>query len=525
MGKRVWSAGVLAAVVAAAIVIILDAFGPAYSGRAQAARAHSDGEGRVKTLAPRPPAGTPILRVGGPLAVRPVAAGFVGLSMEYSALTAYAGHDPDSIDPVFMQLVRNLALGQRPVLRIGGDSTDHAWVPITGMAKPPGVHFDITPGWLAVAGGLVRGLDARMIAGIDLEADSPRLAGVEANAILAAVGRPSLEAFELGNEPELYGSFGWYEHDGRPVPGRPPGWDVSSYLRGLPQIVGALPRAIRLAAPATGAANWMAALGQIAHAEPRVAVATVHRYPLHRCYTAAGSSEYPTIPHLLANASSTGLADSIIGFARTAHQRGLSVRVDEFNSVSCSGKRGVSDTFASALWALDGAFAMARAGADGINVHTFPGGIYQLFRFGHRDGTWEASVRPEYYGLMMFAQAAPARARLLRVAGSAGSQIRTWATRAPGGVTHVVLINKYLHRSRWVAVRIPGGSRPAALEWLRAPRISSKGGVTLDGRGFGGQTTTGVLPTASVHYQVAPVTGRYAIRLPAGSAAMLTLPA
>ena len=36
-----------------------------------------------------------------------------------------------------------------------------------------------------------------------------------------------------------------------------------------------------------------------------------------------------------------------------AHGAGLRFRLDEVNSVTCGGTRGVSDTFATALWAPD----------------------------------------------------------------------------------------------------------------------------------------------------------------------------
>ena len=47
-----------------------------------------------------------------------VPSGFVGLSFEYSALPWYTGADPRAVNPAFEQLVRNLAPGQSPVLRI-----------------------------------------------------------------------------------------------------------------------------------------------------------------------------------------------------------------------------------------------------------------------------------------------------------------------------------------------------------------------------------------------------------------------
>ncbi len=41
----------------------------------------------------------------------PVPPGFVGLSLEYTAVEAYAGTDPNAINPALVDLVRNLAPG------------------------------------------------------------------------------------------------------------------------------------------------------------------------------------------------------------------------------------------------------------------------------------------------------------------------------------------------------------------------------------------------------------------------------
>ena len=71
-------------------------------------------------------------RVGGRL----IPAGFLGLSLENTAIIPYAGRDPHRLDPVFVQLIRNLTARQSPMLRIGGDSTDEAWYPVRGMTKP-----------------------------------------------------------------------------------------------------------------------------------------------------------------------------------------------------------------------------------------------------------------------------------------------------------------------------------------------------------------------------------------------------
>ena len=74
--------------------------------------------------------------VGSAPAGSPLPSGFLGLSLEYSALEAYTGADPAALDPVFVQLLRNL--GQPLTLRIGGNSTDATWWPVRGTSPPRG---------------------------------------------------------------------------------------------------------------------------------------------------------------------------------------------------------------------------------------------------------------------------------------------------------------------------------------------------------------------------------------------------
>jgi hypothetical protein len=260
-------------------------------------------------------------------------------------------------------------------------------------------------------------------------------------------------------------------------------------------------------------------------AVPRLGLVTSHRYPLNRCFTPVTSSTYPSVRHLLATASSAGLADTVAQDVVIAHAHGLPLRIDELNSVACEGKRGVSNTFASALWALDTLFQMARVGVDGVNMHTLPGSEYQPFELTQANTGWHGRVEPEYYGMLMFTEAAPPGSKLLAVSGSPGGQIRTWATRAPDGRIRVVLINEYTRHPRDIAVRIGGMSRPAALSRLSAPSLAATSNVTIGGQSFGPKTGTGLLQGQSQPIAVVPVAGRYVVRLPPGSAAMLTFTA
>ena len=476
----------------------------------------------VTVLEPVAPGkGATVIHVSGDTITRPLAPGFVGLSLEYSTLEPYAGTRPSAIDPVLVNLIRGLAPGQRPVLRFGGDSTDWTWWPVPGMPAPLGIRIVIGPRFGSVLRGLARAVDGRLILGINLEADSRRIAALEADRLVHSVGASRVQALELGNEPELYGTWPWrILPSGRRVIGRPPDYGMASYVRNFRSIASALPP-LALAGPALGGPMWISRVGEFIAGERRLGVVTLHTYPLQACDTPLVKPTYPTIPHLLASRSAQGLAGGLKGAVRIARARGLPLRVDEINSAACGGADGVSDTFASALWALDTTFAMARAGVDGVNIHTFRGADYALFGLQRHAGRWTGTVAPEYYGLSMFARAAPAGSRLVKTTGGAPA-LRVWSTVARNGATRIVLINEAAH-ARVVVVHAPERAPLAGYQALRAPGLRATANVSLGGASFGSATATGRLPAAR-RIMVRAARGAYVLRLPAASAAMLTVP-
>lgn len=460
--------------------------------------------------------------VGRAAVGRPISAGFVGLSIEYPAIIRYAGTDPLAINPVFEQLLRNLAPNQPLVLRIGGDSTDRTWWPVSHLVRPPGVTYSLSPRWVAVARALARHVGARLILGINLEANQPTLAVDEARALLSGIGSRSVLALEIGNEPNWYATLPWYrDPDGRFVFGRPENYDLQDFTAQVSALRGRLPR-VALAGPTVGALPWLEGLRGFLSAEPTLRVVTLHRYPLNRCFTTPGAPNYPTVANLLSSFASRGLAAGLKRYAAMAHQRGDTFRVDEVNSVACGGKTGVSDTFASALWVLDTLFALARSGADGVNIHMFPGARYSLFKFHRTRAGWSAFVYPEYYGLMMFAQAAPPGSRLLSVKHTGSRDVRAWATRGAGGRIRLVLINDDVRHAHVVSIRLAESAPTVTLERLTAPSAWARSGVTLQGQSFGAQTHTGDLGLARLGQELAPSPGGYLVTLPPASAAMLS---
>ena len=250
---------------------------------------------------------------------------------------------------------------------------------------------------------------------------------------------------------------------------------------------------------------------------------TVHRYPLRNCFVAPSSPQYPTVAHLLSSYATSGLAHSVKPWVHVAHSQHRQLRLDELNSVACRGKKGVSDTFASSLWVVDALFQLARLGVDGVNMHTLPRSSYELFQFSRSGGSWHGWVRPVYYGLQLFTQAAPPGARLLKSSGiKPRTKVSIWATRGSDRRLRVALVNESVSTSRTVVLKVPRGtSGTATVERLQAPSVYAKRGVTLGGRTYGAATYTGAL-TPPQTQPVAGGAGTFLLKLPRGSAALVT---
>jgi hypothetical protein len=459
--------------------------------------------------------------------------GYLGLSIEFQAIRDYTGSDPRAVNPVLVQLIRNLSPGQAPVLRIGGDSTDVSWVPAPGVKAPAYRTYALSSSWLATTAALAHTLKAQMTMGINLAAAEPGLAQAQARAYLRTIGRARLLALEIGNEPNIYGKIAGLKIGAeRFRRTRPRGYDYARFAHEFGTMASVLPP-VALAGPALAIGpksdpdpgTWVGSVGKLLRAHPRLRTLSVHRYPLRNCYVPPNSPQYPTVAHLLSGYATTTLAASLTRWIQIAHSHHRRLRVDELNSVACRGKTAVSDTFASSLWVTDALFTLAQAGVDGINMHTLPKSAYELFHFHHAAKRWSAYVRPVYYGLALFAQAAPSGARLLSGSGpSRDGSLSVWATRARDGVARAVLVNESPSRAHTVSLHMPAGtSGTARVTRLVAPSVYAQTGVTWGGRGYGTSSTTGQLsPPRS--QTLASHAGVYTLLVPRGSAALVTFP-
>lgn len=464
---------------------------------------------------------------------RPLAAGFVGLALEYSTIPRWVGSGAQAVNPVLVRLVRNLDPVGPLVLRIGGQSTDHSWWPVPGMSRPPGVIYSLSASWVRSARALGQELGARLVLGVNLAADSPRLAHVEADKLLTGIGRRWIAALDIGNEPPLYSAVPWYRvlggkvlawhaKDGQPQFARGGGWGPRAFTNEYARMLAVMPR-VPIAGPDTAQPLWFSAFSRFLSPRSRVRMLTSHAYGLNNCITDPTSAVYPSVPHLLSPYATENLMRRLRRFVRLAHDNGASYRIDEMGSVTCNGHWGVSNTMASALWAASALFTAAQAGVDGVNLHAFPGLSNTPFDLIKSPRGWVGVVRPMYYGALLFTEAAPAGARLLSAAVAGPPTLRAWATNGPGAIARVLLLNDDLRDPVTALVRAPAGfdSSPVRIERLSAPSAHATRDITLGGRTFDAGTTTGVLP-APRRALVAPRRGSFHVTLHGASALLLT---
>jgi hypothetical protein len=453
---------------------------------------------------------------------------FVGFSFEYPSVPTYFGV-PARPNRPFVALMQGLARAQHgpPAVRIGGNSADEAWWNPAGLPGPRQMRTNLGPGWLSSLTTVESRIRLPLTLTLDLALERPANALAFVRAARAAVPPGAIHALELGNEPDLYAhrsptAHGVLGPPRFPLLGRyPPSryeTDIAGYATAL---TAGLPSRPPLVAGAFAGTAWNATLPAVLHAaHGQVGSVSVHAYPLHGCHP--HERRHATVARLLSPVASHDLAARVAHAIKMTGLPPARVRVGEMNSVTCGGLRGTSDTFASALWSTDTLFEMLRLGVTGVNVHSSVGAPYAPFSFTPAGATgWRAHANPLYYGLLLFAEGAPAGSRTMRVAQQDGSRLKTWATVDPRHTLRVTVINPSTSTPRTVILAARNAAPPARIIRLRAPGARARDGVTLGGQHVGAD---GRLHGALHSTRVAAVAGHYRLSVPAASAALITIP-
>jgi hypothetical protein len=479
---------------------------------------------------------------GGPLvrttlsrhgATNRLPASFMGFSVEYPGAQRFSGVPPTGVNGVFAQLadyITSTGSGP-PMLRVGGGSTDESiWNP-SKAARPQGITYDIDQSWVDSLKMLVSRTGMPLILGLNLAQNNPQVAIDWAREATSAFGS-AIQAFEVGNEPDVYSRHPYgKDAAGNQVYARPQSYSFGQYLGEFGTFVRALHAAmpnLPLAGPSSCCERpFLDAYNFIRKFGHQVKLVTYHYYPLNACDAKPGQPGYASLGNLLSDKALIGQALRLQQIANGARRYGAGVRLTETNSAACGGKDGVSNTMGSALWGVDWLFTLWAVGVRGADFHTglTTNAGYSPMTLGY-DTSFATTVRPLYYGMLLFARATANRAKLLpKVTTGAkirrGANVKVWGT-LEGRTGHVVVLNKDARASGTVAVRARGGA--ATLERLSGPSMDASEGITLAGQAVPDVSRDGKLQGTQTDEPVAAKGGVYRFTLPPGSAALLTVP-
>jgi hypothetical protein len=439
---------------------------------------------------------------------RPVPRSFSGLSFELTSLRQIAGFWRSGN---MVALLRSLGPG---VLRFGGASADTriAWTdPATPL--PSWATAGLEAGDLRELKRLADRSGWQVLLTIGLAHFDVRAAAHEAAAAKAALGG-SLAGFELGNEPNSYS-----EHGLRTLAWRFPQYagEVRAYWRAIAKAAPGIP----LVGPDVSGSRIFKRWGRGEARRLHPAVLTAHHYPLGCRQVPAPTIEALLSPHV------RGLeAVSVRRFMAVSHASAIPFRLDETNTVSCGGARGISDTFASALWATDYIARAMAAGMAGINLHGNPANCagYTPLCAPTPQSLLSGGLRaqPEWYALLLDGALIGDRPVRAAVSEQSAGNLDLTALQSPDGGLHLVVVDDDPLEDPPSVLSLHVGARfgAASLLSLTAPSPAAEWGVELGGRtvaGDGRWHQPPALPQSPNHGGIVKV------QLPPSSAMLITL--
>ncbi|KZW03384.1 hypothetical protein EXIGLDRAFT_664572 [Exidia glandulosa HHB12029] len=490
---------------------------------------------------------------GNPTAGLPVKGSFLGVSIEMVLVEDIIGSNKSYVHPEFLNLMSNLkARGGTPVLRLGGNSQEIAYLVSETGTGAATIKEDIDgtrTKRLVYTQGVVEAMrTASDAVGIEWfvgqtmnQTNPPRLEFVELAEQLLG---DKLKTIQLGNEPDLYPNK-FRANDGTYTP--------QVYLEEVQSIIDAMksdskitsvnkiggPSLCECVGSFKSPNNPLTDLDYLGKFHDYLNSIIVMHYPTDNCPTVA---DYRPTPQNFMNGLLTHTGQySPVGFARrydslaaTAAGASLPLVLLEFNTASCNGFLGVSDSFGASLWILDLALQLAASGFSNAMMHL--GGqtsYYSPFLNPPENATdgskW--SVFPNMYTLLLMSEALgpSGNARVADLNANSGNDF------TPGYVIYednkparLVLMN-YMTDSTGAHdytanVQVQDGTAQVSVRYLAAKAATSKSGITYAGQGWGGYfESDGTLQGQQKTETVPCSGGQCAIKVPAPGVAVVFL--
>ena len=428
---------------------------------------------------------------------------FLGFSHELTSAESFLGQASTGANLPYRKFVDTLTstMGGPLVVRFGGNSTDRSGA-ISTSSLTPLAQF-------------ANAADVKFILGVNLAGSDIYTAKEQAQTYASAVPVSSILSIEVGNEPDSYvtkgirpASYTWTDY-------------LPQYQKWASMLSTAASSSLPVAGPTLAGGGWInSASAALSSGEIHAALVTQHRYV--GCYNS--SAPFASDILLDPNSSAAQMVGQLPAYVAASHQQNIPFRIAEINSICAGGQWGVSNSFSSALWAVDAMFELANIGVDGVNWNTdVSNGPYDLF---HLNGPYKGQymvkgVNPLFYGLVYFARAAGKNAEILASNTTTTANLKVWVTKDTSGNQHVLIINKEKLRSGNVTFTIPGFSK-GKVDRLLAPSYQASTGLTMAGQTYDGTTDGSLVGSASTE-TIYPNGSSYTVSIDALSAVTVNL--
>ncbi|KAF4308000.1 DNA methylase N-6 adenine-specific conserved site [Botryosphaeria dothidea] len=315
-----------------------------------------------------------------------------------------------------MSAIANVT-GKPPPFRVGGNTADqtylHQDLNVTSISIPTPAtaqYFNISPAWYDTwADYFPEGTDLLYTLNLHVNASAWANAVAEAEAVYKSLG-DKLTLLELGNEIDHFISKSW----------RAPGWDVEQYIEQFRNLTGQIvdsdwykadPNPPKFQAAVFADPPWVPDqqdeiddfdilnLTRGGLVDPNlISTYAVHLYPQSTCDT---ERWYRMRLDLLSNHTTLWLnVSQYVPQVAAADAAGSPLVLGETNSISCSGRSGISDTFGAALWGVDYVLLAASIGIEKVYFHLGAQSEYSSFvpiPYDYKNESLTQGIRPGFY--------------------------------------------------------------------------------------------------------------------------------
>ncbi|CAE6489353.1 unnamed protein product [Rhizoctonia solani] len=427
---------------------------------------------------------------------------FIGFSIELSISDRLIGTNATWINPVFLNFVQHIrARSGKVPIRLGGNTQDASAVfPRQSLGnatikkdRDPSADLRATnPPLVAYTEDLFYAM-ARISGLVNAEwyIGLPFLNTTYIPAVAQAaqdILQSDLVGMQLGNEPDVY-------------PSHQPQFQnltVQQYLTEFGNRLAMVPGARNNIFGPSVCCSWtpdeVIQAGFLTQFGGNLKAFSVQHYAENGC----DSVNPPSTPNppslfnqLLNHTAATSFAAAYVNASETVQAAGKEIIMLESNSVSCGGLDGVSDTFGSALFAIDNALQLASIGFSQVFFHSGGGAAkYNAFSVppGNRTSFQQWTVGSTFYAMLAISEAIGRSgnaqvADLGLGAGSANAMYTPGYTIVESGAAVKVALFNYVSDATGASsynavVTVPASQGQVRVKYLYADSLSAKQNIT-----------------------------------------------